>query len=82
MARELKEIIAELKEWQENNSEARSFVIIAGQEEDSIHISMNGSRRELIENVATEIIREKKFYDIISDAIKLVVKYANEKYKK
>lgn len=78
MEKTITEILKEINEWQKENPKVRSFVAIAGLEEDNIIMSMNGLKTELIENVATKMIKEKEFSEIISEAIKLVMKYANQ----
>ena len=79
MARELKEIVAALKEWQKENPKERSFLLIAGYEEKTIQTTIAGPKHEIVGNIATKLIQEKDVTEIISQAIRITLEYANEK---
>ena len=79
MARELKEIIAELKEWQKENPKERSILLIAGLEEDNITSTIGGPKQEIVENIASELIKNRVVTEVISQAIRIALEYANEK---
>lgn len=79
MARELKEITAELKEWQKKNPKERSFLLIAGYEEDNVLSVITGLKQEIVENIATKLVQERDVTDIISQAIRITREYVNEK---
>lgn len=79
MARELKEIIAELKEWQKENPKERSILLIAGLEEDNIISTIVGSKQDIVGNIASELIINRVVTETISQAIRIALEYANEK---
>ena len=79
MARELKEIIAELKEWLKENPKERSILLIARLEEDNIMSIIGGLKQDVVENVASELIKNRVVTEIISQAIRIALEYANEK---
>ena len=79
MARELKEIIAELKEWQKENPKERSILQIAGFEEDNIAFLIGGPKQDVVENHASELIKNRVVTEVISQAIRIALEYANEK---
>ena len=78
MAKTIKEIYKDLKEWQEENPEERSIVAIAGYEGEKITMTIGGQKQRLVESVATEIIRNNNVSDIISESLKTVLRYAHE----
>ena len=82
MARELKEIIAELKEWREANPKERSILLIAGFEEDNITSLIGGPKQDVDENIASELIKNRVVTETISQAIRIALEYANEKEEK
>lgn len=79
MARELKEIIAELKEWGEANPKERSILLIAGFEEDNIASLIRGPKQDVVGNIASELIKNRVVTETISQAIRIALEYANEK---
>lgn len=79
MARELKEIIAELKEWQKKNPKERSILLIAGLEEDNIKSLIGGPKQDIVENIASELVKNRVVTEVISQAIRIALEYANEK---
>ena len=79
MARELKEIIAELKEWQKENPKERSILLIAGFEEDNITSLIGGPKQDVVGNIASELIKNRVVTKAISQAISIALEYANEK---
>ena len=79
MARELKEIIAELKEWQKENPKERSILLIAGLEEDNIMSLIGGPKQDVVENIASEFVKNRFVNEAISQAIRIALEYANEK---
>ena len=79
MARELKEIIAELKEWQKENPKERSILLIAGFEEDNITSLIGGPKQDVVGNIASELIKNRVVTEAISQAISIALEYANEK---
>lgn len=79
MARELKEIIAELKEWQKKNPKERSILLIAGLEEDNIMSLIRGPKQDVVENIASELVKNRVVTEVISQAIRIALEYANEK---
>lgn len=82
MARELEEINAELKEWQKENPKERSVLLIAGLEEDKIWSTIGGPKQEIVENIASELIKNRVVTEVISQAIRIALEYANEKGRK
>ena len=78
MAKTIKEIFKDLKEWQKENPEERSIVAIAGYEGENITMTMVGQKRDLVENVATKMIQSKEFSDAITESLKAVLRYAHE----
>lgn len=78
-ARELKEIIAELKEWQKENPKERSVLLIAGLEEDNIMTTIGGPKQDIVENIASELVKNRVVTEAISQAIRIALEYANEK---
>ena len=82
MARELKEIIAELKEWREANPKERSILLIAGLEEDNIMSTIGGPKQDVVGNIASELIKNRVVTETISQAIRIALEYANEKEEK
>lgn len=79
MARELKKIVAELREWQKENPEVRSVLLIAGYEGGNIQSTIRGPKLEIVENIATELVKNRVLTEAISQAIRIVLEYANEK---
>ena len=79
MARELKEIIAELREWQKENPKERSILLIAGLEEDNIMSTIGGPKHDVVGNIASELVKNRVVTEVISQAIRIALEYANEK---
>lgn len=79
MARELKEIIAELKEWQKESPKERSILLIAGFEEDNIKSLIGGPKQDVVGNIASELIKNRVVTEAISQAIRIALEWANEK---
>ena len=78
MAKTIKEIYKDLKEWQKENPEERSIVAIAGYEGENITMIMVGQKRDLVEVVATKMIQSKDFSDAITESLKAVLRYTHE----
>ena len=78
MARELKEIIAELEEWQEENPKERCLLLIAGFEEAKIHTNVKGNKGEVLAYVASSIEANPKVKDLVTEAMDLVNRYRRE----
>ena len=78
MARELKEIIAELEEWQEENPKERCLLFIAGFEEQQFHTNIKGNKGEVLGYVALAIECIPKVEDLVTEAMNLVNRYRRE----
>lgn len=79
MAKTIKEIYDALKEWQKENPKKRSFLLIAGYEEDNILSAITGLKQEIVGNIATKLVQERDVTEIINQAIRIALEYANEK---
>ena len=79
MARELIEIIAELREWQKENPKERSILLIAGLEEDIITSLIVGPKQDVVGNIASELIKNRVVTEAISQAIRIALECAIEK---
>lgn len=79
MAKTIEEISDALKEWQKENPKERSFLLIAGYEEDNILSAITGFKQEIVGNIATKLVQERDVTEIISQAIRIALEYANEK---
>ena len=73
MARELKEIIAELKEWQQESPE-RCVVVIAGHD-DIVSTSITGKAKDTITALANAIVSRRIFGKLILEAMTHVTSY-------
>ena len=73
MARELKEIIAELKEWQKESPE-RSVVVIAGHD-DVVSTSIIGKAKETITALANAIVSNRTFGKVMLEAMTRITSY-------
>ena len=78
MARELKEIIAELEEWQEENPKERCLLFIAGSGEAQFHTNIKGNKVEVLSYVASAIESIPKVEDLVTEAMNLVNRYRRE----
>lgn len=79
MAKTIEEINDALKEWQKKNPKERSFLLIAGDEEDNVLSAITGLKQEIVGNIATKLVQERDVAAIISQAIRIAFEYANEK---
>lgn len=79
MAKTIEEINDALKEWQKENPNERSFLLIAGDEEDNVLSAITGLKQEIVGNIATKLVQERDVAAIISQAIRIAFEYANEK---
>lgn len=79
MAKTIEEINDALKEWQKENPKERSFLLIAGDEEDNVLSAIAGLKQEIVGNIATKLVQERDVTEIISQAIRIALEYANEK---
>ena len=79
MAKTIEEINDALKEWQKENPKERSFLLIAGDEEDNVLSAITGLKQEIVGNIATKLVQERDVAAIISQAIRIAFEYANEK---
>lgn len=70
MARELKEIIAELKEWQKESPE-RCVVVIAGHD-DTVSTSMNGKTKDTITSIAKALVLHRISGKVMLEAMELI----------
>lgn len=73
MARELKEIIAELKEWQKESPE-RCVVVIAGHD-DVVSTSMTGKAKDTITALANAIVSQRTFGKVMLEAMAQITSY-------
>lgn len=73
MARELKEIIAELKEWQKESPE-RCVVVIAGHD-DMVSTSITGKTNETITSIANAIVTHRTFGKVMFEAMTRITSY-------
>ena len=78
MARELKEITAELKEWQEENPKERCLLFIAGFEEPKLHTNIKGNKGDVLTCLASAIESIPKVEDLVTEAMDLVNRYRRE----
>ena len=79
MAKTIEEINDAITEWQKENPKERSFLLIAGYEEKTILTTIAGPKHEIVGNIASKLIQEKDVTEIISQAIRITLEYANEK---
>lgn len=73
MARELKEIIAELREWQKESPE-RCVVVIAGHD-DMVSTSVNGKASDTITSIANALVSNKTFGKVMLEAMTRITSY-------
>lgn len=73
MARELKEIIAELKEWQKESPE-RCVVVIAGHD-DMVSTSITGKAKDTITALANAIVSQRTFGKVMLEAMAQITSY-------
>ena len=73
MARELKEIIAELKEWQKESPE-RCLVVIAGHD-DMASTSITGKAKDTITALANAIVSNRTFGKVMLEAMAQITSY-------
>lgn len=73
MARELKKIIAELKEWQKESPE-RCVVVIAGHD-DMVSTSMTGTAKDTITALANAIVSHRTFGKVMLEAMTRITSY-------
>lgn len=78
MAKTIKEIYKDLKEWQNENPEERSIIAIVGYEGEKISLAIEGKEERLVESVATELIKVKELSYIITESIRMALRYENE----
>ncbi|MBO5172060.1 MAG: hypothetical protein J6B83_03285 [Bacteroidaceae bacterium] len=82
MAKSIEGICKDIREWRNKNPEARSVLLIAGYEEDNIRSLIGGPKQELVENIATELVKNRNINEITSQAIRIALEYANEKVER
>jgi hypothetical protein len=73
MARELKEIIAELREWQKESPE-RSVVVVAGHD-DMVSTSITGKAKDTITALANAIVSHRTFGKVMLEAMTRITSY-------
>ena len=73
MARELKEIIAELKEWQKESPE-RCLVVIAGHD-DMVSTSITGTAKDTITALANAIVSQRTIGKVMFEAMAQITSY-------
>lgn len=73
MARELKEIIAELKEWQKESPE-RCVVVIAGHD-DIVSTSITGKTKDTITSIANALVSHRTFGRTMLEAMAQITSY-------
>lgn len=73
MARELKEIMAELKEWQKESPE-RCVVVIAGHD-DIVSTSITGKTKDTITSIANALVSHRTFGKVMLEAMAQITTY-------
>ena len=73
MARELKEIVAELREWQKESPE-RCVVVIAGHD-DIVSTLINGKAGDTITALANAIVSHRTFGKVMLEAMTRITSY-------
>ena len=63
----------------EGEPQGAHVLLIAGLEEDNIKSIIGGPNQEIVENIASELIKNRVVTEVISQAIRIALEYANEK---
>lgn len=81
MAKTIKEIYKDLKEWQKENPEVRSIVAIAGYEDMNIMLKSMGSTNEIVTCVASAMENCSEVEEQITKAQDILKKYRKDEQK-
>lgn len=73
MARELKEIVAELREWQKESPE-RCVVVIAGHD-DIVSTLITGKTTDTITSIANALVSNRTFGKVMLEAMTRITSY-------
>lgn len=77
MAKTIEEILKDLQEWKEESPRS-AVLLIAGLEDGSIIATVRGSKLDVINNIASAVVKNMCIAEAISQAFRIALEYANE----